>query len=302
MKQKEKLLLRYLIDHKKEYVTSQRLASELLLSDRTIRNYLQRIKELVEKNGGKIIAKPGYGYQLHILQRLTFDLFLSRQEIVPGYAREPQGFYESEDRQKYILNQLLLEDDILFMDDLAEELYISRSSLTKDMQEIKERLIPYSLKIVSKHGQGTWIEGEERNRRHFIMDTFFGNHYGNSLKEYLGQSRFFPDISFEELVIIILDETREAKLKVSDFIIQNLTLHLALGIKRLREGFEIKELGIEQEVYKRVEYQVAQRIVQRIEVIAGVSFPEEEIAYLTLHLMAKSNHKEIKMIRNYQRN
>lgn len=67
---------------------------------------------------------------------------------------------------------------------------------------------------------------------------------------------------------------------------------MALGIKRLREGFEIKELGIEQEVSKRVEYQVAQRIVQRIEVIAGVSFPEEEIAYLTLHLMAKSNHKE----------
>lgn len=60
------------------------------------------------------------------------------------------------------------------MDDLAEELYISRSSLTKDMQAIKERLIPYSLKIVSKHGQGIWIEGEERNRRHFIMDTFSG--------------------------------------------------------------------------------------------------------------------------------
>ncbi len=109
------------------------------------------------------------------------------------------------------------------------------------------------------------------------MDTFFGNHYGNSLKEYLGQSRFFTDISFEELVIIILDETREAKLKVSDFIIQNLSLHLALGIKRLREGFEIKELGIEQEVSDRVEYQVAQRIVQRIEVIADVSFPKKKL-------------------------
>ena len=55
------------------------------------------------------------------------------------------------------------------------------------------------------------------------------------------------------------------------FIIQNLSLHLALGIKRLREGFEIKELGIEQEVSDRVEYQVAQRIVQRIEVIADAS-------------------------------
>ena len=52
----------------------------------------------------QLVTITGYGYQLHILQRLTFDLFLSRQEIVPGYAREPQGFYESEDRQKYILN------------------------------------------------------------------------------------------------------------------------------------------------------------------------------------------------------
>ena len=39
---------------------------------------------------------------------------------------------------------------------------------------------------------------------------------------------------------------------------------------------------------------MAQRIVQRIEVIADVSFPQEEIAYLTLHLMAKLNHRENK--------
>ena len=75
------------------------------------------------------------------------------------------------------------------MDDLAEELYISRSSLTKDMQEIKERLIPYSLKIVSKHGQGTWIEGKKEIDG-ILSWILFGNHYGNSLKEYLGQSRF----------------------------------------------------------------------------------------------------------------
>ena len=57
MKQKEKLLLRYLIDHRKEYVTSQRLASELLLSDRTIRNYLQRIKEIVRSDNNNSEAK-----------------------------------------------------------------------------------------------------------------------------------------------------------------------------------------------------------------------------------------------------
>ncbi len=133
------------------------------------------------------------------------------------------------------------------MDDLAEELYISRSSLTKDMQEIKERLIPYSLKNRSKHGQGTWIEGDEKSTS-FYHGYFFWEPLCQFIERiFRARVRFFQDISFEELVIIILDETREAKLKVSDFIIQNLTLHLALGIKRLREGFEIKELGIEQE-------------------------------------------------------
>ncbi|WP_165006163.1 MULTISPECIES: PRD domain-containing protein [unclassified Enterococcus] len=295
MKQKEKILLRYLIERKDEYVTSRYLASELLLSDRTVRNYLHHLKEAVEKNGGRIIAKQGQGYQLQIVHKLTFDLFLSQQEILPGRREDAREvFLESEDRQKYLLNKLLLEEEVLFMDDLAEELYLSRSSLAKDIKKIKAKLAPYSLKILSKYGKGMWIEGKERDKRHFIMNTFFGSSYANSLKEYLGNSHFFSEISFEELAMIILDEAREAKLKISDFIIQNLALHLALGIKRMRAGFEIQDLGIENELSDRMEYQVAEKIVERIKVVANVSFPPEEISYLTLHLMAKSNRNETK--------
>lgn len=291
MKQKERALLMHLIEHKDEYLTSQDLASELSLSDRTVRNYIQQLKELVAENGAEIVAKQGYGYQLKITHKLTFDLFLSQQEVGLGYKKQPV-IVDVIDRQNYLLNQLLLEEAVLNIDDLAEELYISRSSLSKDMQEIKEKLKPYSLSIVSKSGKGLWVAGEERDKRHFIMDTFFGKNYHNFLQKYLGNSQFFKDVSFEELTIIILDETREAKLKISDFIIQNLVLHLSLAIKRLQEGFEIKDLGIASDISSRLEYQVAQQIVRRIEVVTAISFPEEEISYLALHLMAKSNHKE----------
>lgn len=59
MKQKEKALLNRLIDHKNEFVTSKDLASELSLSDRTVRNYLQDLKVLVEKKRRRNSSKAG---------------------------------------------------------------------------------------------------------------------------------------------------------------------------------------------------------------------------------------------------
>lgn len=240
MKQIEKALLGLLINYQKKYITSHELASELSLSDRTIRKYMVDVKEKIEKNGAKIIAKQGQGYQLAILKPLAFAFFLKHQNIAADQGMSEMEFFETEDRQKYLLNKLLLEDEAIFMDELESELFISRSSLSNDLNEIKAKIEPYALKICSKPRQGMWIEGSEQNKRHFIMDTFFGDQATNSLKDYLVNSNFFNEFNFEEVLIIILDEIREANLKVSDFIMQNLALHLALTIKRINEDSPLK--------------------------------------------------------------
>lgn len=289
MKQIEKALLELLINYQKKYITSHELASELSLSDRTIRKYMVDVKEKIEKNGAKIIAKQGQGYQLAILKPLAFAFFLKHQNIAADQGMSEMEFFETEDRQKYLLNKLLLEDEAIFMDELESELFISRSSLSNDLNEIKAKIEPYALKICSKPRQGMWIEGSEQNKRHFIMDTFFGDQAANSLKDYLVNSHFFNEFNFEEVLIIILDEIREANLKVSDFIMQNLALHLALTIKRINEGFPIEALDFSEELVDRREYQVAKKIVQRMNRVTKVPFPEAEIHYLTLHLVAKSN-------------
>ncbi|MCO7150655.1 PRD domain-containing protein [Vagococcus lutrae] len=293
MRPKERELLLHLIHHQEEFVTSIDLASELSLSDRTVRTYMNHLKDLVIQNGGEISSKRGHGYCLRILNKLDFDLFLNEQGLNFNYEEHSPRLTDITDRKNYILNKLLLEEATVNLDDLAEELFISRSSLNKDIQEIKEQLRSYQLSLCSKHGIGLYIEGDERHKRHFILDYFFGKNYTNSLKKYLGNSPFFQDISFEELTIIILDEIREEKLKISDIIIQNLVLHLALSIKRLKEGFEIKELGIKSDISDRIEYQVAKNIVKRIEDFSQTPFPDEEISYLALHLMAKSNHSVV---------
>ncbi|MDN3954758.1 BglG family transcription antiterminator [Sporolactobacillus laevolacticus] len=293
MKQKERELLCFLVEHKNRFVTSHELAAALFITDRTVRSYIQIMKKTIHENGGEIISKRGYGFQLSIIQPLTFDLFLTQCENTKIYAKENEGPTEEiADRKNYILNKLLFEDENFLLDSLADCLYVSRSTLTKDFSEIRQLLKPYGLTVESCANKGVWIEGGEQDKRHFIMNYFFGNTLVNSFQKYMGNSHYFKDVRFEEITIIVLDECREAKIKLSDYIIQNLVLHLALSIKRINKGFKISNPGVGQELIGGLEYSVAKKIIRRIELAACIEIPSEEISYLALHLMAKSNHQQ----------
>ena len=57
---------------------------------------------------------------------------------------------------------------------------------------------------------------------YFFRDNFF-----QSLHNYINIEVPGRQISLEELTIIVLDECREGHLKLSDFVIQNLVIHIA---------------------------------------------------------------------------
>lgn len=62
---------------------------------------------------------------------------------------------------------------------------------------------------------------------------------------------FLLPINFEELTMVILDESRSQGLKLSDFVIQNLVVHIALAIKRLESGFQISVIDLDAQRYER---------------------------------------------------
>lgn len=288
MRQKKRDLINLLLKHKGEFVTSGSLAAELSLSDRTIRQYIRDFKETLEKNGAQIDSKPGHGFRLVIMNQRAFSLFLSSNQL-QNSAIEPIKFVDATDRKKFLLNKLLLESERINLEELADQMFISFSQLSKDMSELKRLLADYHLTL-QKNKQGVVVDGEEREKRHFIMDYFFGHENTTFLQNFIGVKGLADDISFQELTLIILDECREAELRLSDLIIQNLVLHLALSIKRMKSGLEIKNLGLDEEVTRGAEYTVAAKIIERIEPLAQVTFPHEELEYLTLHLMAKSTN------------
>lgn len=287
---KEKAILEFFIKNKGNIITSKMAASSLNLSDRTIRNYIKGLQEILSENGAEIIARPGYGYTLKINHESEFDTFLGKNES-NSMKKNQHKLDESKDRQYHILNKLLFKDEYVLFEDLCDELYVSRSTLSNDFSEIRKGLKAYNLSVVSKVKKGVYIEGDERDKRHFIMDYFFSNSFSISINKYVGNTLFLGDISFEEITIIVLDECRGAGLRLSDYIIQNLVLHIVLAIKRIRDGFNLQIGEVDTSMEGKREFEVAKNILKRITLSSNIKFPKEEVYYVALHLKVKSTSK-----------
>ena len=131
------------------------IAESLSVSPGTVRNDLRQIQEYLEKTGrGSIISTPGVGFSLHSSQRCA------------GQHDTGRGFQISE-RSFYIGMRLLQvrPGEAVTETKLSEELYISRSSVSRALESLQELLSRFDLTIEKKKNQGILLAGDEFNKR-----------------------------------------------------------------------------------------------------------------------------------------
>lgn len=288
LSKKESQILKLLYENRHIYLTSKEIASELYVSERTARKYLHIVGDVIKKaHMGSIEAKQGQGYQLIIEEETLFEQFYQNEVNALPFSRDVTSIHEAKDRQYYILKQLFFEQSEVYVDKIATELFVSRSTVSNDLVEIKKLLKTYDIELKSKANKGIFVVGSEQRFRHFMMNYFFMNRLHDNFYTFSIYRNLLEGISIEEIVIIVLDECRESHLKLSDFIIYNIVLHIALAIKRIQSGFKI-ELDHSMHISQHsVEYQTALKIVERITVGIGMAFPIEEATYIAMHLQSK---------------
>lgn len=287
MKPVEKELLLILYKSQKQFQTSKELAQKLNLSERTVRTYISHLKSLVEEQGGKIEAKQGNGYRLALKHPKQFEAYLFKSRL-EELKREPDVIDSSAGRRDMIISRLLLNNEKIEALDLANDLYISESTLKKELNSLKALLDVYGLKLVTQKKKLT-IQGEETDKRRMILDYFFKHKKFVSLQEYMDHSGFFDEIPSESILMIILEELRQEEIHLSDMMIQNLLLHIALSIKRIQCGQDLKHFEALDTDFDPLISEVAKRIISRISELMNLQFPQSEVQYLTLHLVVKSN-------------
>ena len=154
---REKGILQFLLKHRERYVTSKELAEHISCSDRTVRNTLKLIDQTMNIQGVKLISKQGRGFQLFFENQEAYQEFRLTYEL--GEVYSTTSISKGDDRLAFILNKLLFEQVPVLFDDLADELYVSRSTLSHDFKKIRRMLSEYDLSIESRANKGVYVSG-----------------------------------------------------------------------------------------------------------------------------------------------
>ena len=152
-----------------DYITSKQLADQMDISVRTIKSTLKGLKMELTAYGAELEIKRGVGYRLHILNEEAFLPIKNRIQ-----SESPRQFpHTQKERSIYIIRKLLSLDYPIKLDDLADELYVSRNTISLDIKEVKRLLHNYHLIIVQSNNNGIIVEGSEIQKRICINDFFF---------------------------------------------------------------------------------------------------------------------------------
>lgn len=290
LNQKDIVILEFLNKNTNEYLKSQQLAEKLGVSDKTARKYIRQLNESLDMELAEIVSIPGHGFQFRIHDQAGFQQFFRQHKKALQEKRDISHIEESKDRQYYILRQFFFGEDRLYLDTLMDDLAVSQSTLLNDIYDINQKFKPFDLFLKTSKTHGVTITGNEQNKRHFIMNYFFVERLQNNLKCLGDISKLLTTISSEEILLIVLDECRNAELKLSDTVMLNIVIHIALALKRVEEGYQIDfDQQFDLERFEK-EYQTARNIVDRLRKSSDIHSPDEEIFNIALHLRNKRSN------------
>jgi len=282
-RRREKILKEFMSSNTS--LTSKYLSQVLEVSSRTVRDDIKELNQLLSDYSTHIQSTRGVGYELIIANNEHFRQFLTNQRIESS-TQLPNS---SDERINYILNQLLLTEDYLKIDDLADEIHVSKSTLQYDLKTMRSILKRYSLDIKSLPNYGMKIVGEELNRRFAISEYTFNRTERSPDSLWLDQLSTIIHSDKETLMTVwdvLISELDKYNVSLSDIAINNLFVHIAIAYKRIVNGHHIELIPQDlKDIELQNEYTVALSIVREIEKIWGVTFPSIEIAYVTIHLL-----------------
>jgi activator of the mannose operon, transcriptional antiterminator len=261
------------------------LANQLVCSEKTIRNDLKALDEFLSEKYPNIVIerKPSVGVIIRGKET-------EKQKLLHDLTRLEETNPSQDYRKLQFIKILLTEDKPVTMQQLAERFYISKSAIQNDLEEIEQWLQSFGLVLIRKPNLGIKVEGTEQAWRtalsrlvellvdhsYYIFDAKQLKLIEDVLKPY--------ELALIEKEIRKMDEWLEFPL--TDQSVISLTVHIAIAIKRIKTGHRIDINANQlQELQMKPEYRLAEQLAKQIEQWVAVKIPDEEIGYITLHLL-----------------
>ena len=215
-----------------DLVSAKHLSSLLKITERTIRSDIQTINEIIKDKGAQIKLKRKAGYYIEINDQEKYHTFLSSIEQINTINPELDT---SQDRIKYLLNLLLYSDEYMTLDDLADNIYVSKNTLQNYIKTLKNIFSKYNLEYISKTNAGVKVIGNEDDKRKCLVENVLSFNFQNYVTGFTKEEyTLFEGIDLDLLKQIISNKLKKAQIKTNDFNFKNLVIHFALMISGIQ--------------------------------------------------------------------
>lgn len=258
------------------------IAGENGVSLRTVQNDISAINEEGLENGFQIVSFGSKGSRMCISDEDAVSRY--RSLLTKDYNNR-YYFNEQSSRVYYILMQLLNSASPIKTEDFAEQMYISKSRISSDLNYVKEILKKYDLTLVSKPYHGCTIEGREIDKRRCIVKENLS----------LGDYRLFAESPeqdaevLQEVRDIVTPILNKYQFKISDIALQNLIIHIQTSVARIKTGHaaEDKIEGLEADSSYESVMEISQEIMEDCSEKFDFPLIHSEVVLLAYNLYGK---------------
>ena len=210
---KRQLKIIEILKNSTEPINSKALATDIGCSTKTIQVEVKNINSTLEKV--KIDSIRGMGYKLV-------------GDIKSVDKLENNTNYNDMDRISYILKQILTlyKNKTLKLENLADDMYVSLSTIKNDLKEVKDILKDYNLKIISKHKLGISLDGDIEDLKRCILES-------NIKYKDLSLEDFFTDyvkLNIGNIRLEILNNLQKENIILTDYEFNNIFNYILISL------------------------------------------------------------------------
>ncbi|MCU9533386.1 BglG family transcription antiterminator [Streptococcus sp. CSL10205-OR2] len=183
-------------------MTLEELQKDLNISLQTLLKSLEQLNDLLDED-------------IHLYQKdnklyLEVYDYARLEQILAGSLRKEMDFNSSSKRMAYLIRRLSKSSTPLLIDDLADDIGVSRGTINKDLKKVKTLSNTYHVDIIGRPNRGIEIKGDEVNLRllyiHQVYGYFESDRLTNETKLFLKDlfTSYRIPLKIQELMVNII--------------------------------------------------------------------------------------------------
>ena len=247
---------------------------------KTDREAMELLKQELESKASATIKLRNNRYELIIHDSTAFNRYYEDLKV-------RSGFYNTqEDRINYIIEKLLIDNDYVKTEDLADQLYVSQRQVSNYLKAVRNYFKRYDLELKAVPHYGLLLIGDELQRRICLAEFL-----SRSVTSYGRTSLNLRENEvINEIREIVTEAVEELQYPLADYVFEILIIHLFVAVARIKHGASIEFAEVEN--VSREDRQVADRIIAEMSRKYEVTFAESEYNYIIAHLLSKRDYRE----------